>query len=159
SQLNKRPAPAPEVAVSLRKDATELDSQIAGYIHQIDDQRALIARNIQHHLQTEFEYTLDLTDARKLGPDEDPIAAFLTDFKKGHCEYFAGAMTLMCQSLDIPARLVVGFKCDAMDYNNVLGGYYLVRQSNAHAWCEVYVGGKWETFDPTSGIEARDLKK
>ena len=53
----------------------------------------------------------NLTDTTLLN-DEDPMVAFLYRFKRGHCEYFAGAMTLMCQSLGIPARMVIGFKCD-----------------------------------------------
>jgi hypothetical protein len=59
-------------------------------------------------------------------------------------------MTLMCQSLGIPARYVVGFRCEPDDFNT-MGDYFLVRQSDAHAWCEVFTGAKWETFDPTSG--------
>lgn len=69
-----------------------------------------IAANIEQHLRSKFTYTTDLTNLGSLG-DRDPLAAFLTDFKRGHCEYFAGAMTLMCQSLNIPAHLVVGFRC------------------------------------------------
>jgi hypothetical protein len=108
-----------------------------------------IAANIERHLRTCFSYTLDLTNLGSLG-NRDPMAAFLTDFKRGHCEYFAGAMTLMCQSLGIPARYVVGFRCEPDDFNS-MGDYFLVRQSNAHAWCEVFTGRTWETFDPTSG--------
>jgi len=77
--------------------------------------------------------------------------AFLYDVKKGHCEYFAGAMTLMCQSLGMNARLVVGYKCD--EYNQA-GGYYMVRQSHAHAWVEVLTPDGWKSFDPTSSTEA-----
>ena len=77
------------------------------------------------------------------------MVAFLYDFRKGHCEYFAGAMTLLCQSLHIQ-RMVVGFKCD--DFNP-LGGYYTVRQSHAHAWVEVLTTEGWKSFDPTSGID------
>lgn len=114
--------------------------------HAYDHQ---IAASIEQHLRTNFAYTLDLTNLGSLG-DRDPLAAFLTDFKRGHCEYFAGAMTLMCQSLNIPARLVVGFRCEPEDFNT-MGNYFLVKQSNAHAWCEVFTGEKWETFDPTAG--------
>jgi hypothetical protein len=114
--------------------------------HQFDHQ---ISANIERHLRTQFGYTLDLTNLGSLG-DRDPMAAFLTDFKRGHCEYFAGAMTLMCQSLGIPARFVVGFRCAPDDFNS-LGDYFVVKQSDAHAWCEVLTGDKWETFDPTSG--------
>jgi len=94
-----------------------------------------IAANIEKHLQGPgFSYTLDLTDAKGIGEGRDPLTAFLTDFKRGHCEYFAGAMTLMCQSLGMQARVVVGFKCDEF---NALTGSYVVRQSHAHAWVEV----------------------
>lgn len=111
-----------------------------------------IATNIERYLRNNFTYTLDLTDVGSLG-GRDPMEAFLTDFKKGHCEYFAGAMTLMCQSLGIPARFVVGFRCEPDDFNSI-GDYFVVKQSSAHAWCEVYTGRGWETFDPTSGRQA-----
>jgi transglutaminase-like putative cysteine protease len=114
---------------------------------------AQIAANIERHLRTQFKYTLDLTNEGLWG-QKDPIVAFLYDFKRGHCEFFAGAMTLLCQSLDIPARLIVGFRCGADDFNS-LGDYYAVKQSNAHAWCEVFTGQQWDTFDPTSGIEVQ----
>jgi transglutaminase-like putative cysteine protease len=122
--------------------------------HAFDRQ---IVENIEHDLRTNFKYTLNLTEYAAL-KDRDPMAAFLTDFKKGHCEYFAGAMTLMCQSLNIPARFVVGFRCDAEDFNS-MGDYYVVKQSDAHAWCEVFTGQSWETFDPTSGRDADGAAK
>lgn len=116
-----------------------------------------IASNISHHLQTTFAYTLDLTDAAHLIKGKDPLVAFLYDTKRGHCEYFAGAMALMCQSLGMNARVVLGFKCD--DYNS-LGRYYQVNQSHAHAWVEVLMpDGTWKTYDPTSAQDARITTK
>lgn len=109
-----------------------------------------IARNFETYLRTNFQYTLDLTDAR-LVKDKDPLVQFVNDFKRGHCEYFAGAMALMCQSVGIKARVVVGFKCD--EYNP-LGQYYIVRQSHAHAWVEALTERGWTRFDPTSSNEA-----
>ncbi len=109
-----------------------------------------IARNFEKYLQTEFLYTLDLTDARRV-MDKDPMVQFLYDFKRGHCEYFAGAMTLMCQSIGMQARMVVGFKCD--EFNSV-GGYYIVKQSHAHAWVEVLTLNGWQLFDPTASRDA-----
>jgi transglutaminase-like putative cysteine protease len=111
-----------------------------------------IALNIEKHLRDTFTYTLDLTDAKRI-EGQDPMVAFLYDLKRGHCEYFAGAMTLMCQSLGMPARMVIGFKCDEF---NAIGGYYTVSQNHAHAWVECRVGDtpqdvRWATFDPTSG--------
>ncbi len=109
---------------------------------------AIVARRIERHLQQDFAYTLDLTAERSISDERDPIVAFLTDFKKGHCEYFASAMVLMCHSLGIPARYVSGYKVD--EYNS-LGGYFIARQSHAHAWVEVLTDTGWTTFDPTSG--------
>lgn len=109
-----------------------------------------LAKNIEQHLQTAFQYTLDLTDARMVR-EEDPIVQFLYTIKKGHCEYFAGAMTLLCQSLGMEARVVVGFKCDEF---NAVGGYYQVRQSHAHAWVEVLTPNGWQMFDPTASRQA-----
>src|SRR5439155_17000323 len=114
-----------------------------------------IARNIERYLQQNFTYTLDLSEARRLTRDEDPIVAFLYDFKRGHCEYFAGAMTLLCQSLGMDARVVVGFKCD--EYNS-FNKTYLVRQSHAHAWVEVRTPRGWLSFDPTSGRGADGMQ-
>jgi len=77
----------------------------------------------------------------------DPLASFLFDVKAGHCEYFATAMTVVLRASGIPARMVTGFYGGRYVEN---GGYYVVRQGDAHAWVEVWfpeVG--WLTFDPT----------
>jgi transglutaminase-like putative cysteine protease len=111
-----------------------------------------IAGNIEQHLRSAFTYTLDLTDAKRI-EGQDPMVAFLYDLKRGHCEYFAGAMTLLCQSLGLQARMVVGFKCD--EYNPI-SKQYVVRQAHAHAWVEVLMpNGTWKTYDPTSGRDPR----
>lgn len=116
-----------------------------------------IATAIEKHLQSEeFGYTLDLTGAVR-PRNEDPIEWFLYDVKNGHCEYFAGAMTLLCQSLGMQARMVVGFKCD--EFNEILG-QYVVKQSHAHAWVEVRMpDGTWKTFDPTSSHDPRNTPR
>ena len=121
-------------------------------VHELDEQ---IAKNIEKYLRSNFSYTLDLT-AEYRDPFRDPVEQFLFDWKKGHCEYFASSMVLMCQSLGIPARLVTGFKVGggAEDYDASMGHYYIVRQSHAHAWVEVYTPRGWQTFDPTSGNAA-----
>jgi len=101
------------------------------------------ANNIQHWLSTEFRYSLDLVGS----PDQDPITTFLFDRREGHCEYFATAMVLMLRSRGIPARLATGFL--GAEYNP-LEDYYIVRQSNAHAWVEAFLPDRgWTVFDPT----------
>lgn len=126
----------------------------SGKMSDIDGQ---IAANIEQYLRTHFAYTLDLTDESKLG-DRNPIDAFLYDWKKGHCELFAGAMTLMCQTLGLEARMAIGFKCDGTDFNT-LNDQYTVHDSDAHAWVEVRTPDGWRTFDPTSAIDAPLLPK
>jgi transglutaminase-like putative cysteine protease len=107
---------------------------------------AAIAENIVRYFHENFRYTLDLSGEQR-DPGLDPILWFL-DLKRGHCEYFASAMTRMCQSLGIQARMVTGFRCD--NYN-AAGGYFLVQQLHAHAWVEVLTPDGWLTFDPTTG--------
>jgi transglutaminase-like putative cysteine protease len=149
-----RPESDPEVLEQIRQYTLQpqvTEGLASEHIFPIEADNEEIARRIEHHLRTNFQYTLDLTDSRRLFKDSDPVVAFLTKVKKGHCEYFASAMTLMCQSLNIPARIVVGFKCD--EYNTI-SGQYIVRQSHAHTWVEVLTARGWVTFDPTSGREA-----
>ncbi len=115
-----------------------------------------IAQAMSNYLRSNFTYTLDLTDTSR-APNTDPIVAFLYDYRRGHCEYFAGAMTLMLQSVGVPARLVTGFVCQ--EFNPMIGaaGSHVVRQSDAHAWVEVAdpdQPGRWISFDPTSSREA-----
>lgn len=93
----------------------------------------------------------------------DAIEDFLTHNRQGHCEYFATAMALMLRSVEIPSRMVIGFKGD--EYN-ALGSFYQVRQLHAHAWVEAYLSydqlpatmranpkvwkeGAWFTVDPS----------
>lgn len=77
---------------------------------------------------------------------KDPLHVFLFEAKAGHCEYFSTAMAIMMRSVGLPARNVTGFL--GADYNPY-GGYYAVRNGNAHSWVEVLIADKWVTFDPT----------
>ncbi|QUV81526.1 DUF3488 domain-containing protein [Chloracidobacterium sp. D] len=107
------------------------------------------ARAIEQHLKTRCAYTLEL----QRGNEPDPIVDFLFETRRGHCEYFASAMVLMCRSLGLAARLAGGYHLG--EYND-LNNTYLVRQSDAHAWVEVYFPqtGTWVEFDPTPAAAA-----
>jgi hypothetical protein len=100
-------------------------------------------RRLEQHLFRNYEYTLNFTGRAS----DNPIEDFLFRYRSGHCEYFASAMVLMLRSQGIPARLVTGFL--GGEYNP-FEGYFIVRDSNAHAWVEAYLEGSgWHTFDPT----------
>jgi transglutaminase-like putative cysteine protease len=102
------------------------------------------AARLERHLIDNYEYTLDFVGRS----GAQPLDEFLFRRKSGHCELFASAMVLLLRAEDIPARLVTGFL--GGEYNP-LEGYFIVRQSNAHAWVEAYLGpdAGWRTFDPT----------
>ena len=103
---------------------------------------------IESYLRTHFAYTLELP--RKA--PEDPIANFLFERKRGHCEYFASSMAVMLRTLGIPSRVVNGFRSD--EFNDVTGNY-VIRAKDAHSWVEAYFSGYgWRTFDPTPGGNA-----
>jgi transglutaminase-like putative cysteine protease len=98
---------------------------------------------VERYLSTHFAYTLELPSS----VPPDPLAHFLFERKKGHCEYFASSMAVMLRSLRIPTRIVTGFR--GGEYND-LTGQYVVRASDAHSWVEVYFPGSgWISFDPT----------
>ncbi|MBI3810603.1 MAG: DUF3488 domain-containing protein [Nitrospirae bacterium] len=98
---------------------------------------------IEKYLKTNYRYTLDVKPTSSGMPIED----FLFGQKAGFCEHYATAMTLLLRSLGIPARFVTGFLPGEW---NEFGKYYTVRQSNAHAWVEVWFPESgWIPFDPT----------
>ena len=80
----------------------------------------------------------------------DAVDHFLFVSKQGSCEIFATAMAAMLRAVGVPARLVTGYTTGSY---NVLTGYYEVRNSDAHAWVEVYQpGAGWIEFEPTPGF-------
>ena len=106
------------------------------------------AKAVEQYLQTNFSYTLQLPGLR----EPDPLAYFLFERKKGHCEYFASSMAIMLRTLSIPARVVNGFR--GGEYNDLTGSY-IVREKDAHSWVEAYFPEYgWVTFDPTPSIPA-----
>jgi protein-glutamine gamma-glutamyltransferase len=106
------------------------------------------ATAIENYLRTRFGYTLELPRT----VPKDPIANFLFERKRGHCEYFASSMAIMLRTLGIPSRVVNGFRSD--EFNDVTGNY-VVRAKDAHSWVEAYFPGYgWQTFDPTPGASA-----
>jgi hypothetical protein len=98
---------------------------------------------LERFLRTEFGYTLQLP-SREV---PDPLAYFLFTRRKGHCEYFASALTMMLRTLGIPARLATGFQNGIY---NPISDLWLLRASDAHSWVEAWIPGHgWTTFDPT----------
>lgn len=127
----------------LRSLARELSAAVGNPADPKQHERIAIA--FRNHLASDrFTYALD---RGKRKTSDDPIEDFLFDNRKGHCEYFASAMALLCQSVGIRARLASGY-CGGE--RNDAGDIYQFRQQDAHAWVEVYLPDKgWTIFDPT----------
>jgi hypothetical protein len=81
----------------------------------------------------------------------NPADEFLFETRRGFCEHYASSFALLMRIAGIPARIVLGYL--GGEYNG-LGGYLLVRQSDAHAWVEVWLDGKgWVRVDPTAAVD------
>ncbi len=95
--------------------------------------------------EQEFYYTLQ---PPALG--NNPVDRFLFDTQRGFCEHYSSAFTFMMRAAGIPARVVLGYQGGEV---NPLGGHMIVRQSDAHAWSEVWIDGRgWLRADPTAAV-------
>jgi transglutaminase-like putative cysteine protease len=101
------------------------------------------ARRAEAHLSQHYRYTLDLGRDRRF----DPIEDFLFEQRAGNCEYFATSLAVLLRAMAIPARVVNGFLAGEW---NEYGGYFVVRQRDAHSWVEAHLPGEgWRTLDPS----------
>lgn len=104
------------------------------------------AQAVMEHLGR-FDYTLQQRSTERAANGADPVEGFLFESQAGHCEYFATAMAVLLREVGVPTRIVNGYYGA---HKNELGGFYTVRQADAHSWVEVHFGALgWVTFDPT----------
>lgn len=90
----------------------------------------------------EFEYSFDPPPLTRHQVDD-----FLFHTQTGYCQHFSSAFAIMMRMAGIPSRVVLGY-ADA-EWNE-LGQYWRIPQSNAHAWNEIYLDGRWIRVDPTA---------
>jgi hypothetical protein len=115
---------------------------------------ARIAHRLETYLRDNGRFTYSLNQPALHG--QVPIEAFLFVEKRGHCEYFATALALMLRALGIPSRNVTGFV--GGEYNQ-FGGYYGLRQSDAHSWVEALTHDRgWIILDPTPASSERYVR-
>jgi transglutaminase-like putative cysteine protease len=80
----------------------------------------------------------------------DSADEFWFDRKAGFCEHIAASFVILMRALNVPARVVTGYQGGE---RNALDGFWTVRQSDAHAWAEVWLAGQgWVRVDPTSAV-------
>lgn len=105
----------------------------------------IIARAMDYLRSQPFFYTLT---PPALGAQ--PVDEFLFETREGFCEHYASAMTVLLRAAGLPARVVMGYQGGEL---NGFGGYYIVRQSDAHAWTEVWLEDEgWVRVDAVAAV-------
>ncbi|MDQ6645994.1 MAG: DUF3488 and transglutaminase-like domain-containing protein [Pseudomonadota bacterium] len=110
-----------------------------------DDSAAIVREALKLFHDGGFRYTLA---PAPLG--RDAVDDFLFETHEGFCEHYASAFTVLMRAAGIPARVVTGYQGG---YWNTFGDYLLVRNSDAHAWSEVWLADRgWIRVDPTGAV-------
>ncbi len=109
------------------------------------DASALINAALARLRSGGYRYTLEPGVYGRDSADE-----FWFERKEGFCEHIASSFVILMRALDIPARIVTGYQGGE---KNALDGFWTVRQSDAHAWAEVWLRGRgWVRVDPTAAV-------
>ena len=151
---------SPELGHTLRRTALELPDgfnprtyeMMSAWRAEANSDSEIVQRALQYFNRQQFRYTLNPPLLSQHTVDE-----FMFDTRAGFCEHYASAFTVMMRMAGIPARVVTGYQGGF--YNN-LGSYVLVRQSDAHAWSEVWVRGSgWTRIDPTAAVAPERVER
>jgi transglutaminase-like putative cysteine protease len=134
-----------DAALQLPENLSERLRELAQGWRRDAGDRTIIRKALEYFHNEPFIYTL-----RPPPLGEDPMDEFLFESRRGFCEHYSAAFVLLMRSAGIPARVVTGYQ--GGEYNPV-GEYLLVRQSDAHAWAEVWLPETgWERVDPTAAV-------
>ncbi len=99
-----------------------------------------------------FVYTLEPPPL-----DKDPVDQFLFETRRGFCEHFASSFAVMMRAAGVPTRVVTGYLGGEI---NPIDGYLVVRQSEAHAWNEVWIRDEgWVRYDPTAAVSPLRIER
>jgi transglutaminase-like putative cysteine protease len=136
-----------EAELQLPADLPARDRQLAARITAGLDTTYEKASAVEAWLRANTRYELDVPVEP---PGVDAVDHFLFETRRGFCEHIASAMAVLLRASGVPTRFVVGF---GPGERNPLTGYFDVRESDAHAWVEVfYPGIGWIPADPTFGV-------
>lgn len=136
-----------------RKEALELPASISPAVRELaqswvaenSNSRAIINSALQFFRTQGFRYSLSPGEYKK-----NDLEQFLFHRRVGFCEHYAASFATLMRLAGIPARVVVGYL--GGEYND-LGDFFLVRQADTHAWCEVWLSESgWTRVDPTSVV-------
>ncbi|MGV3581692.1 MAG: transglutaminaseTgpA domain-containing protein [Methylophilus sp.] len=112
----------------------------------------IINQALQLFNQQAFIYTLKPPPLHQHAIDE-----FLFTTKKGFCEHYASSFVYLMRAAGVPARIITGYQGGELNPN---GNYLIVRQSDAHAWAEVWLQDKgWVRIDPTAAVSPERIEQ
>jgi transglutaminase-like putative cysteine protease len=162
------PAWVTDMYLQLPNDITPRTKELAKTIAAELTNPYDITNAITNYLRRNIQYDLTISQPPSR---QERIDWFLFDYKKGFCNYYASAEIVLLRSLGIPARMAVGFAEGQQEnaplpqlppgvsrdnvQSQIETSTFIVRQSNAHAWPEVFfpkIG--WVIFEPTAGQTA-----
>lgn len=149
SRLSSTAAWEQELALRLPSNITQRMRQlVAGWRSKTNTDLGLVQMALDHFTTQPFVYTLS---PPLLG--DNPSDEFLFETRKGFCGHYATSFATLMRVAGIPARVIAGYQGGEM---NPLGGHLIVRQSDAHAWVEVWIDDQgaqgWTRIDPTAAV-------
>jgi hypothetical protein len=139
-----------DLDASERQEALQLPASISPTVRELatswttqnSQPRATVNSALQFFRTQGFRYSLSPGEYNK-----NDLEEFLLHRRTGFCEHYAASFATLMRLAGIPARVVVGYL--GGEYND-LGGFFLVRQADTHAWCEVWIPENgWTRVDPT----------
>jgi transglutaminase-like putative cysteine protease len=117
------------------------------------DERDFVTSVLEMVHSQDFFYTLSPPPLES----KDPVDEFLFGTKRGFCGHYASAFAVLMRAGGIPARVVTGYYGGTF---NRYADYWILRQSDAHAWDEIWIDGQgWQRIDPTSAIDPRRVDR
>lgn len=121
-------------------------------LRNIPDPKGRVEAVLAQFREQPFQYTLAPPLLGRHTVDE-----FLYGTRSGFCEHYSGAFVFLMRAAGIPARVVTGYQGGEI---NPLDGFMTVRQSDAHAWAEVWIAGTgWQRVDPTAAVAPERVRR
>jgi transglutaminase-like putative cysteine protease len=118
---------------------------VDSFLEDSPDTDTIVARALDVFRQDGFFYTLTPLPLGEHTADE-----FIFDTQEGFCEHYASAFAIMLRMAGIPTRVVTGYQGGEL---NSMGDYYIIRQSDAHAWTEIWTPERgWYRVDPIQAV-------
>jgi transglutaminase-like putative cysteine protease len=140
-------------ATQLPDEPSERVKQLVTQLHGFDSKPEVFIQNLLNYFRQEnFHYTL-----RPPLMEEKPIESFLFQTRYGFCSHYAAATTYLMRVAGIPARVVTGYQGGEF---NAVGNFLEIKQSNAHAWVEVWIENQgWSRLDPTAAVAPERIEQ